>query len=117
MRLPVDKLYKQPITQLEARADVLADVPDVRIATPLFTATGLADADSQPVTQYNFVSALCAAGDRVEWRYYPHTTHSGSVMRSREQSVSFVRDVLAGRPTSNLCSALVPPGPLQTPEG
>jgi hypothetical protein len=52
----------------------------------------------------------------VVWRYYQHTTHGGSVMRSREHSVGFVRDVLAGRPTPNLCPALVPPGPLQTPE-
>jgi pimeloyl-ACP methyl ester carboxylesterase len=117
LRLPVAQLYKQPINTLEARADALADFPDVRIATPVFTATGLADADSQPVNQYNFISAMCAARDRVEWRYYPHTNHGGSVMRSRENSVSFVRDALAGRPTPNLCPALVPPGSLETPEG
>lgn len=107
--LPVAQLYSRPIDDLERRADALADFPDVRIPTPVFTGTGLADADSQPVNQYNFISAMCAAGDRVEWRYYPGETHGSAVMRSREHSVAFVRDALAGRPTPNLCPSLVPP--------
>ena len=81
----------------------------MRITTPVFTGTGLKDADSQPVNQYNFIAAMCAAGDRVEWRYYPGETHSSAVMRSREHSVAFVRAALAGRPTPNLCADLVPP--------
>jgi dienelactone hydrolase len=117
IRLPVSQLYKQPIDALEARADVLSDFPDVRIRTPIFVGTGLADSDAQTVSQYNFVSAMCAAGDIVEWRYYPHATHGGAVMRSRAHSPTFVETVLRDRPVKNLCPILVPPGPLQTPEG
>jgi hypothetical protein len=117
IRLAVDQLYKQPIDALEARADALSDFPDVRIKTPVFVGTGLADSDAQTASQYNFVSAMCAAGDVVDWHYYPHATHGGAVMRSRADSPAFVEAVLKDRPVKNLCPALVPPGPLQTPEG
>jgi hypothetical protein len=116
IKLPVDKLYKRPIDALEARADALSDFPDVRIKTPIFVGTGLADSDAQTVSQYNFVSAMCAAGDTVEWRYYPHATHGSAVMRSRAHSPAFVEAVLQDKPVKNLCPDLVPPGPLQTPE-
>jgi hypothetical protein len=116
IKLPVDQLYKQPIDALEARADALSDFPDVRIRTPIFVGTGLADSDAQTVSQYNFVSAMCAAGNTVEWRYYPHATHGSAVMRSRAHSPAFVEAVLRDKPVQNLCPDLVPPGPLQTPE-
>lgn len=116
IKLPVDQLYKRPINALEARADALSDFPDVRIKTPIFVGTGLADSDAQTVSQYNFVSAMCAAGDVVEWRYYPHATHGSAVMRSRAHSPAFVETVLQDKPVQNLCPGLVPPGPLQTPE-
>lgn len=117
IKLRVDKLYKQPIDALEARANALMDFPDVKIPTPVFVGTGLADSDAQTVSQYNFVSAMCAAGDVVEWRYYPHATHGSAVMRSRADSPAFVDAVLKDRPVKNLCPALVPPGPLQSPKG
>jgi len=115
--LPVEKLYSQPIDALEARADGLSDFPDVDIKTPVFVGTGLADSDAQTASQYNFVSAMCAAGTTVEWRYYPRATHMSAVMRSRADSPAFVEKVLSDRPVANLCPSLVPPGPLQEPEG
>ncbi len=115
--LPVSKLYSRPIDALEARADALSDFPDVKIPTPVFVGTGLADSDAQTVSQYNFVSAMCAAGNTVEWRYYPHATHGSAVMRSRADSPAFVEKVLHDKPVANLCPSLVPPGPLQEPEG
>ncbi|MBI1683773.1 lipase family protein [Caulobacter hibisci] len=114
--LPVDKLYKRPIDALEAKADALSDFPDVKIPTPVFVGTGLADSDAQTVSQYNFVSAMCAAGNTVEWRYYPRATHASAVMRSRADSPAFVEKVLHDKPVANLCPSLVPPGPLQDPE-
>lgn len=115
--LPAEKLYSQPIAALEARADGLSDFPDVEIKTPVFVGTGLADSDAQTASQYNFVSAMCAAGTTVEWRYYPRATHMSAVMRSRADSPAFVEKVLNDRPVTNLCPSLVPPGPLQEPEG
>ena len=113
LKLPVAQLYRQPIAELERRADAQADFPDVKIPTPVFTGVGLADADSQPANQYNFISAMCAAGVRVEWRFYPGENHGSAVMRSREHSVAFVRDALDGRPTLNRCAELPPPSLLQ----
>ncbi|ESQ90495.1 hypothetical protein ABENE_12295 [Asticcacaulis benevestitus DSM 16100 = ATCC BAA-896] len=114
--LPVDQLYKRSIKDLEAWADATSDFPDVNIGTPIFVGTGLADSDAQTVTQYNFVSAMCAAGDLVEWHYYPGATHSTAVLRSRADSPAFIEKVLTDKPVKNLCPTLVPPGPLQSPE-
>lgn len=116
LALPVDKLYKRSIDDLEAKADATSDFPDVKIRTPVFVGTGLADSDAQTSTQYNFVSAMCAAGVVVEWHYYPGATHSTAVLRSRADSPAFVEKVLKDKPVKNLCPVLVPPGPLQAPE-
>jgi dienelactone hydrolase len=116
IKLPVDQLYKRSIDDIERVADAASDFPDVKIHTPVFIGTGLADSDAQTVTQYNFVSAMCAAGDTVEWHYYPGATHSSAVMRSRIDSPAFIEKVLKDRPINNLCTDLVPPGPLQTPK-
>lgn len=112
----VDRLYKRPIDDLERRTDQAGDFPDVKIRTPVFIGTGLADSDAQTATQYNFVSAMCAAGDVVEWHYYPGATHSSAVMRSRADSPAFVNAVIHGRKIANRCDVLVPPGPLQSPD-
>ncbi|MFT4076749.1 MAG: lipase family protein [Asticcacaulis sp.] len=112
----VDQLYKQPIDELEKRADQAGDFPDVKIRTPVFVGTGLADSDAQTATQYNFVSAMCAARDVVEWHYYPGATHSSAVLRSRADSPAFVEAVMHGRKIANRCGSLVPPGPLQAPD-
>ncbi len=115
-RLPVSRFYKVPHDRLEELATASTHFPDVRIATPVFVGTGLADSDAQTSKQYNFISAMCAAGTRVEWHYYPHATHGSAVGRSLADSPAFVAKVMNGEPVGGNCAALVPPGPLQAPE-
>lgn len=115
-KIKMADFYKKPIAEVEAIADKVSRFPDGKLNTPVFVGTGLADTMAQTASQYNFVSAMCAAGTTVQWHYYPHATHSGAVMRSRADSPAFVKTVMAGKPVQNMCAALVPPGPLQTPE-
>lgn len=115
-KITMTKFYKRPIDDLEAIAAKTSRFPDVKIKTPVFVGTGLADTMAQTTKQYNFVSAMCAAGTAVQWHYYPHASHSGAVMRSRAHSPAFVAAVMNGKPVKNLCASLVPPGTLQTPK-
>ena len=113
-KISMATFYKRPIDDLEALADKTGSFPSVHIATPVFTGTGLADDMAKTSKQYNFISAMCAAGTVVQWHYYPHATHGGAVMRSRADAPAFVAAVMHGKPVANLCSKLVQPGPIQT---
>lgn len=115
-QIKMTDFYKRPISEVEAIADKTSRFPDAKLKTPVFIGTGLADTMAQTVSQYNFTSAMCAAGTTVQWHYYPHATHSGAVMRSYADSPAFVDAVMKAKPVANMCASLVPPGPLQTPE-
>ncbi len=116
IRLPMAKLYKRSIDDLESRVTAETAFPDVRITIPVFVGTGLADTEAQPVKQYNFVSAMCAAGTKVQLRYYPHATHGSAVERSLADAPAFVAAVMAGRSVADDCADLPRPGPLQSAE-
>lgn len=116
MKISMASFYKRPIDDLEAIADKTGNFPSVYLKTPVFIGTGLADDMAKTSKQYNFISAMCAAGTTVQWHYYPHATHGSAVPRSREHSPAFVDAVMHDRPVDNLCSTLTPPGPIQTPE-
>lgn len=115
IRLPVSRFYKQSLDKFDHLV-ATTEFPDVAMRVPIFVGTGLADRDSQPVKQYNFVSAMCAAGSKVEWHYYPRATHSSAVERSLAHSPNFVERVMKGEKIAGNCADLVPPGPLQEPE-
>lgn len=116
MKISMATFYKRPIDDLEAIADKTGNFPSVHIKTPVFIGTGLADVMAKTSKQYNFISAMCAAGTTVQWHYYPHATHGSAVIRSRVDSPAFVKTVMQGKEVENFCSTLVPPGPIQTPE-
>lgn len=116
IKLPVSKFYKRPIDTLEASIAPTVLFPDVAIRTPVFVGTGLADSDAQPAKQYNFTSAMCAAGTVVEQHYYPHATHGRAVGRSLADSPAFVARVMSGAKVAGNCAGLQPPGPLQMAE-
>lgn len=116
MKITMAAFYKRPIDDLEAIAAKTGKFPSVHVKTPVFVGTGLADVMAQTSKQYNFVSAMCAAGTAVQWHYYAHATHGSAVPRSRADSPAFVAAVMHDQPVSNMCSTLVPPGPTQTPE-
>ncbi|MCC2978313.1 lipase family protein [Sphingomonas sp. PL-96] len=116
IRLPYAKFYKRPIDALERRVFASTRFPDTRITTPVFIGMGLADSEAQPAKQYNFVSAMCAAGTRVEFHYYPGATHGSAVLRSLADSPAFVDKVMNGAPAPGNCADLTAPGPLQQPD-
>lgn len=116
IKLTIPAMYKKDIAALTTQAEQVSAFPDAKIQTPVFTGTGQADTVAQSAFQYNFISAMCAAGTTVEWRYYPNATHSSAVMRSRADSPAFIDKVLRGKPVASRCDKLVPPGPAQTPE-
>jgi hypothetical protein len=108
-------IYKKSVAALDRMETVHGSFPTAEIPVPVFVGTGLADSAAGTTGQYNFVSAMCRAGVTVDWRYYPHATHTSAVNRSLEHSKPFVAALMAGRPVESRCAALVPPGPLQTP--
>jgi pimeloyl-ACP methyl ester carboxylesterase len=95
--------------------DAILLFPSGKIGVPVFTGTGLADAEAETAPQYNFIADLCGAGTTVSWHYYPGLTHNGAVTASLADSVPFVDAVMSGMPVAGNCGSLVPPGPLQTP--
>ena len=81
------------------------------VGVPLFIGTGLADATIAPVRQHAAVSALCTAGNRVSWIRYEGHGHDGALHGSFDDSLAFVRTVLAKKKVANNCSEIAPPGP------
>lgn len=116
IRLRESQFYKVSSDRLNEWAEASTLFPDVKIAIPVFVGTGLADSDAQTSKQYNFISAMCAAGTPVEWHYYPHATHGAAVGRSLADSPAFVAKVMSGGHAGGNCAELVPPGPLQSPD-
>ncbi|WP_206168868.1 lipase family protein [Variovorax beijingensis] len=89
----------------------VTDMPMGPVGVPLFIGTGLADATIAPVRQHAAVSALCTAGNRVSWNRYEGHGHDGALHGSFDDSLAFVRTVLAKKKVANNCSEIAPPGP------
>lgn len=89
--------------------------PGATFSVPVFTGTGLADAEAGTVSQFNLISDFCAAGSTIQWHYYPGLTHNGTVNASFADSLPFARALLATATITSKCKYLVPPGPLQSP--
>lgn len=115
LRLPVERFYRQSPAALEKQVAAWTDFPDVRLHTPVFVGTGLADEAAAPAQQYNFAAAMCAAGSVVETQYYAGADHSGAVESSLADSPRFVDALMHGKPVTGNCSTLEPPpaGPAQ----
>jgi hypothetical protein len=108
-KVPFSQFYKISIDNLERQTNAISSFPDVHISTPVFTGTGLNDKAANPVKQYNFISAMCAAGTNVQWHYYPGEDHSSAVMASLADSPAFVAQVMNGKNVSGNCPNLMPP--------
>lgn len=110
-RITFDKFYARPTGTLEALVDENTAFPTVFVKTPVFIGTGLADQAAEPAKQYNFASAMCAAGSVVEMHYYPGADHGGAVARSLADSPRFVDALMHGQKIAGNCSTLEPPVP------
>ncbi|NKF23580.1 lipase family protein [Solimonas marina] len=111
--LSAAKMYRKSVAKIEAHLEEAQAFPNAHFKTPVFTATGLADAMAGTAQQYNFLSAMCTAGSTVEWHYYPGQTHHSTVNLSLQDSEPFARRLLAGETIESNCASLHPPGPLQ----
>lgn len=100
-----------PMERLAELRLALTDMPMGRIGMPLFVGTGLADATITPVRQHAAVSALCASRNNVTWKRYEGHGHDGALHGSFDDSLAFVRTLLARKKVSSTCSAITLPGP------
>ncbi|WP_211322503.1 lipase family protein [Paracidovorax anthurii] len=109
-----DNAFTVPLAQLETRLLPTRDMSSVRLQTPLFLGTGLADRTIVPRRQYAAAAALCAAGTPLVWKAYDGITHNGIVNAAFNDELAFVRGAMAGS-VQNSCQAHVEPGPVQRP--
>ncbi|WP_051277822.1 lipase family protein [Solimonas flava] len=109
LQLSIDKAYTPAYPALIDEIVERGQFPAVHLKQPVFTVTGLADHDAPPSMQYNFISAMCHAGTRVDWHYYPGETHNGAVLTSLPDALAFADRRLAGDVGSDRCAALQTP--------
>lgn len=99
---------------LEDLAAIRIPVTDMTMAparVPILVGTGLADATTLPMRQYGAVAALCASGDRVQWRRYEGLGHDGAMHGSFEHALAFARSGLRGEALGSTCADISEPGP------
>lgn len=97
---------RKALDALEAKRGAFASTA---IATPVFIGTGLGDEAADPRVQYNFVSALCHAGTRVEFHTYPGLSHGATVNASLKDSIPFATRLRRGEAAASSCAGLHPP--------
>jgi acetyl esterase/lipase len=95
---------KDPTKPLIATAALMA-YPTLKTAIPIFMGTGGKDLDVPPPGQERLVKDACAAGTRIEWRFYPDFDHSATVNGSLPDSTPFVKRAFAGETIEGNCAA------------
>jgi hypothetical protein len=79
--------------------------PTLKTAISIFMGTGGKDLDVPPPGQERLVKDSCAAGTRIEWRFYPDFDHSATVNGSLPDSTPFVKRAFAGEMIEGNCAA------------
>ena len=75
------------------------------IRVPVFVAQGGSDNLVKPATTADFVTKLCAGGERVDSRVYPDMTHGTIAYRAIPDVLLTFADALAGRTATDTCSS------------
>lgn len=88
--------------RLQAWWDDYLKFPTLKIKSPVFIGIG-ADDGLAPL-ELSLARDACAAGTTVEAHLYAGREHNGTVNTSLEDSLPFVRKVLAGQPVTPVCS-------------
>jgi pimeloyl-ACP methyl ester carboxylesterase len=88
--------------RLQAWWDAYLKFPTLKIKSPVFIGIG-ADDGLAPL-ELSLAKDACAAGTTVEAHLYAGREHNGTVNTSLEDSIPFVRKVLAGQPVTPVCS-------------
>ncbi|NVH76675.1 alpha/beta fold hydrolase [Paraburkholderia sp. JPY432] len=90
------------MARLEAWWNDYLKYPTLKLKTPLFIGIG-ADDGLAPL-ELSLAKDACAAGTRVEAHLYAGREHNGTVNTSLEDSIPFVRKVLAGETVTPVCT-------------
>lgn len=116
---PSDFYFADP-TVTAPWSDVMnANTPKpVRYPAPVFVAQGASDNVIAPQATEQFVNALCAAGNAVQYNLYPNTDHLAVVKSSHSDVLTWLTARIAGDappstcPASPVVATLVAPTPI-----
>lgn len=76
----------------------------LKLDQPVFMGIGGKDVDVPTAMQQALVRDACQAGSRIQAQVYPEMDHSGTVNASLQDSLPFVRGLLAGGSVPSNCS-------------
>lgn len=109
LQAPSDFYYADPTTTSPWSDVMLANTPNpVLYPAPVFVAQGATDFIISPQSTQNFVNALCAAGNVVQFHLYENSDHLGVVQASRPDTLAWLGERIAGDPAPSNC----PPPPV-----
>lgn len=83
--------------------------PTLKASHPVFLGIGSEDEEVPAAGQLELAKRACAAGTVVEAHVYNGATHGQTVNLSLQDSLPFVRKVMAGEPVPGTCGAFSPP--------
>ncbi len=83
----------------------LGAYPEIKTDIPIFLGTGGKDRAVSVPGQIALAKRACAAGNRVEWHFYPNLDHSGAVLGSTPDSTIFVRKAFSGEAIAGNCAS------------
>lgn len=109
-KLNQGKVFSMAPAELEAMLLPAKNMDGVKLSSPLFIGTGLADKTVVPERQYAAAVAMCAAGNRLTWKTYAGLGHGGVVNEAFEDELRFVRQAFAGQAPDSNCNELKEPG-------
>lgn len=105
----VNTLFTRDITPLETRAQPLRAYPPLRFKVPVFLGIGLADEQTFPRPTFDAAKRACALGSNIAIHMYPGFNHAGTVLRSQEDSLGWVKAVFGGKNPKGQCEKAVFP--------
>jgi hypothetical protein len=79
----------------------------LKLKAPLFI--GIGASDGLAPLELSLAKDACAAGTTVEAHLYADREHNGTVNSSLEDSIPFVKKVLAGKTIASVCSPVEQP--------
>ncbi len=102
-------LFTYDPTPLEARAQPLRAYPPLRFNVPVFLGIGLADEQTYPRPTFDTAKRACALGSNIAIHMYPGFNHAGTVLRSQQDSLGWVKAVINGKIPNGRCKDAVFP--------
>ncbi len=103
-RGPVAKtVFTRDITPLEMQTQPLRAYPPLRFAPPVFLGIGLADEQTFPRPTFDAAKRACALGSNISIQMYPGFNHAGTVLRSQQDSLAWVKAAFAGKAPPGRC--------------